>query len=230
MVAYKRKRSQSTKNVRVSKKARGPVAFPRSKRLPTLDRALYTKSIVVYSDFGRAVDPGLASIASYVYSLNGLYDPDITGVGGQPTGFDQYMALYAKYTVLKAKVTCQFMNTDTGYAQVAGCNVAGLSTTSNDPAVYLRNNNMGYKAVETYQSGNATGSFSFEVDIAQLANCNIWTDDAFSGLVSANPANQWYLIIWNGASDGASNPSSCLWQVKIEYLAAFREPINAANS
>ncbi len=33
------------------------------------------------------------------FSLNSLYDPDITGVGHQPYGFDQVAALYSNYLV-----------------------------------------------------------------------------------------------------------------------------------
>ncbi len=38
------------------------------------------------------------------FSLNSLYDPDVTGVGHQPYGFDQVAALYSKYLVLSCDV------------------------------------------------------------------------------------------------------------------------------
>lgn len=42
------------------------------------------------------------------YSLNGLFDVDISGVGHQPMGFDQLMAIYSKYKVNRAKVIIQW--------------------------------------------------------------------------------------------------------------------------
>jgi len=39
-----------------------------------------------------------------LYNLNGLYDPRIATLGGQPSGFNQWGAFYKKYKVLKAQV------------------------------------------------------------------------------------------------------------------------------
>ncbi len=38
------------------------------------------------------------------FSLNSLYDPDVTGVGHQPYGFDQVASLYSKYLVRSCDV------------------------------------------------------------------------------------------------------------------------------
>lgn len=208
----------------------GPTAFPSSKRLPITDRATYTKSIVVYSDVGRTVNPGLAACGTYVYSLNGLYDPDITGVGGQPTGFDQYMALYGKYTVLKAKVTVSVINSDATNPQLVGCNISSASSTSTDPNVYVRNNNQWLQTLTQFGKGTDRSSFQFEIDIAKLTTNNIWVDDVMSGTVSTNPVNQWYLFIWCISADAAADAGNTVWTVKIEYLTAFREPITAISS
>lgn len=211
-------------------RATGPVAFPKSGGLPTLDRAVYAKSICVYSDVGRNIDPGLSSTGVNVYSLNGLYDPDITNIGGQPTGFDEYMSLYNQYTVLKAKVSVSVINSDTTISQLMGLNISSTATTSSDANVYLRNNNKFFKILD--KNGNGTGivNYSFEVDIAKLAARNIWTDDAYSGTASSNPSEQWYLHCWNIAADGSTNATPCVWTVKIEYLIAFRKVRDTANS
>lgn len=232
MAKNKRKRGKSYGASRRVKKARttGPVAFPASKKLPVFDRATYTKSICVYSDASRLVDPGLASCGTYVYSLNGMYDPDISGIGGQPTGFDQYMQLYEEYTVLKAKVTACVINSDTTLSQLAGINVCNSAATSSDPNVYLRNMCMGFRILDKYGDGSGVTTWTFEVDIDKLSTRNIWTDDAYSANSGNNPTQQWFLHIWNIAYDGSSNASPCVWTLKIEYLCAFRKPIQAANS
>lgn len=48
---------------------------------------------------------------------NSVFDPDLTGVGQQPRGFDEYAALYGKYYVVKSSysvvVKCTASITDT---------------------------------------------------------------------------------------------------------------------
>lgn len=41
----------------------------------------------------------------YVWNLNSLFDPNRTGTGHQPYGYDQYTALYARYRVFKVYYT-----------------------------------------------------------------------------------------------------------------------------
>ena len=40
--------------------------------------------------------------------MNSLFDPDQTGTGHQPYYFDQFAALYNRYTVLGSKLTAEF--------------------------------------------------------------------------------------------------------------------------
>ena len=44
---------------------------------------------------------------------NGLYDPDYSGVGHQPRGFDQWANLYQAYYVYKVQINIYLGNTDT---------------------------------------------------------------------------------------------------------------------
>ena len=41
----------------------------------------------------------------FVFRANGCFDPEVTGVGGQPRGFDQYATLYDRYVVTSSKIT-----------------------------------------------------------------------------------------------------------------------------
>ncbi len=56
------------------------------------------------------VEPGAGTGALNTWRLTDLYDPDFTGVGQQPVGFDQLSALYSRFRVLQvsvcARVTC----------------------------------------------------------------------------------------------------------------------------
>lgn len=55
---------------------------------------------------GLPLTTGAAGVygTEQVYRLNSLYDPDFTGAGHQPYGYDQMIALYTKYLVSGVKV------------------------------------------------------------------------------------------------------------------------------
>lgn len=53
------------------------------------------------------------SLSDQVYRPMSLFDPDLTGTGGQPYGFDQWTQFYGYYTVLASGITVEW--------QVGGC-------------------------------------------------------------------------------------------------------------
>ena len=60
------------------------------------------------------INPAAAGNGVHVFSANGMYDPDLTGVGHQPRGFDEVMPLYDHYTVIGSKCTVAACNLSTG--------------------------------------------------------------------------------------------------------------------
>lgn len=228
--SYSSKKERSTSQV---KKVKPSTAVTRlNNKLTTVGAARNPTmtTLMRWCDVGRSVDPGIASCAAYIYSLNGLYDPNITGVGDQPTGFDQYMALYDLYTVLAVKVKVKVLNGDGTYPQICGATVAGLASAQTDPNIYIRNGTPQYHVVGPLGAYMNIREWQFDVDLTKLAKTNIKTDPDYSGTAGTNPPNQWYLHIWNGAHDGTSNAGQCYWQVEFEYLVQLRDPATAPNS
>jgi len=62
-----------------------------------------------YHDGVVLVGSVLGAPSTQVFSANGMFDPNITGVGHQPRGFDQIMPLFQHYTVISSKCTATFM-------------------------------------------------------------------------------------------------------------------------
>lgn len=53
--------------------------------------------------YAEAVQVSAAGIAGYKWNLNSLYDPNRSGLGHQPYGFDQLSTLYNRYRVISCK-------------------------------------------------------------------------------------------------------------------------------
>lgn len=62
-------------------------------------------------------NPG-AQVDDHVWQCSSLYDPDTTGTGHQPYGFDQLSALYYKYRVRKTRFSFTWTNTAAGAGTV----------------------------------------------------------------------------------------------------------------
>lgn len=79
-------------------------------------------AILRYSQNVSMTAATLGTITYQDVTVNGMYDPDVTGAGHQPYYFDQYMALYDHYTVIGAKIKLRFIpsttNEDAAYVGI----------------------------------------------------------------------------------------------------------------
>lgn len=79
-----------------------------SKRTTGLDPHMYvTLKYAAY--VSNTVASGVATV--HTMNLNSCFDPDRTGVGTQPYGWDQYSALYNRYRVLRTGWKVSFVST-----------------------------------------------------------------------------------------------------------------------
>lgn len=191
-------------------------------------RGRYVKAKLAYST-AINIDPGLSTCGVHVFAANGLHDPDITGIGYQPTGFDQYMALYNEYVVTKSYIKVCAVNTDPNSQQMVGIAVLDLPTTSSDPRVYLNSGTCKWGVVDVYKSGS-TLSLTHEVDIRSMSTQDIFNENSYAGTVSTNPPDTHHWHVFVAPTDFLSNTAAVACIVYIEYEVYFRDPALTSNS
>lgn len=191
-------------------------------------RGRFVKAKLVYSTTVN-IEPGLATCGSHVFTCNGLFDPDITGVGYQPTGFDQYMALYNEYIVTKSYIKIVASNTDPNSQQVIGIAFLDLPATSTDARQYLNTGTCKWSVVDTYKSGS-TVTLTHEADMRSASTQDIFNENGYSGTASANPTDTHYWHLFAAPVDLATNSSAVNAIVYIEYEVYFRDPAFTSNS
>lgn len=171
-----------------------------------------------------SVNPGIGGIAAgHVFSANGCYDPDITGGGHQPIGFDQLMALYDHYTVVGAKIRCHFQNKDTSYPQFCAIAVRDSPTLSTDTREIVENGyvTMGHLAV--FGTGGDKASLATSVDVAKfLGRTNVLSDSQLKGSSAANPGEQLYFHLYGFPTEGVDSNIITINCV-IDYDVVFHE-------
>lgn len=169
----------------------------------------------------------------YIFSANGMYDPNITGTGHQPLYFDQMTPMYNHYAVISSKINVTL---------VSHTNVA---STFSLLAVLLRLDQASFtgsvqNAVEQptsvwkcYSANDeglpATPTLYQSFNAYKVFGANVLDRDDVGGTGSANPTEQQYYAILCRDPLGVGNGVIDV-NVVIEYDAVWTERVPIAQS
>ncbi len=165
---------------------------------------------------------GTGTTADQVYRINSLFDPDFTGTGSQPLGFDQLTAVYTKYLVLRCdwEIWATNLNSTAAYVTAVPTDVSVGASSMQSLSEIKRSVT---KPLSINSGGGAVQVLRGSVDMADLhGQPNIDSDPDEYSVVSTNPSDVAYLTI--RASDYTTATSiSVGLRVVLTYYAAFKE-------
>ena len=177
---------------------------------------------------------GSGAVTSYQFSANGMYDPDITGTGHQPLGFDQWMGtssttgFYNHYCVDSSHmyVTAFSQAADNTGQAVILLGLADDTTVGID--FDAARENPTYKAVMlgSVGSGHDVVKIDKGFDAAQYFGLNgvsLHAKDDLRGIYSANPAEQAYYTLYVSSDNPTVNPATVSLVILIKYRAHLTE-------
>lgn len=170
------------------------------------------------------VTSGASAANAYVFSANGIFDPDITGTGGQPMGFDQMMTFYNHYTVVRSRIRVVVQTNSINLRVSAALSVSGASTVTTSVERLLESGNVTFQVLEYAGAMGGCCTLTRAVNAAKFQGIDDVMDDPnMRGDSASNPAEQLYyhISVWNPAS--ATAVSADL-QAFIEYDCIFHEP------
>lgn len=143
----------------------------------------------------------------YQFAGNSLFDPDITGTGHQPYGFDQWSAFYNKYTVFGCKAEFTVVNASGNTAGNQNDEIVVCPVPS-DVAVTTITSMTDLEAFyefpySTQRVGNIVGGgknlyIKKYMSTSKIDGCpklKVAIDDKYSALTSANPSSIWKWVI-----------------------------------
>lgn len=232
----KRKRSSSSRRPFRPYKRRRRVGGIRSRRrwIPRGLPKSYTTRLHYSSEI--TLNPTTGAMVPYVYRANSLFDPDYTGVGHQPYGFDQLMTWFDHYTVIGSKITVTVFNNGTTH-NTPGYVTVLLSDSGTAAGSYSSIEHM----MEGKQRGNVVcGGLGNPAPTFKYAHKKFSAKKFFHkkalvgasqyrGDASNNPTEGAYFEVVAASMVGNDpGPITCL--VNIEYIAVFTEPKLVAQS
>jgi hypothetical protein len=163
------------------------------------------------------------SSGNYVYTLNGLYDPDISGGGAQPTGFDEYMAMYNHYRVTSCSVRA--IVSLSSAVPTAFC-LTPYRNSGTPPASFRDALALGGPFGLISTSAGASVELNLHVDVARWQGYNLDSVN-YAGSASANPTLLFYFGVFHESVDGSTSHSMNA-VLRITYTVKFydRKPLS----
>jgi hypothetical protein len=188
--------------------------------IPLFNARSKHKSLPYYTNNTLSIPAGAST--SYVFSANGMYDPDISGTGAQPRGFDQMMIFYEHYTVSRCHIEVSFRNYTASVAPTVY--IAARADTANvpSPTDLMEQGNSVSVQIQPIGEGSLQ-KLSMVVDVARfLGFDDLMDSNVARGDLTSNPAEQVYFHV--GAFNNETLASGTVqFQVRLRYLAVFTE-------
>lgn len=194
-----------------------------------------------YVSFVTLNNSALSSAVPLIHHIraNSLYDPDHSGVGHQPRGFDELAAIYDHYTVIGSKIKVSFEN------DVDNVNSAGqycflmLQDTNNTPTSLVDileesdKNKMAYKQRNTTSSRNVvlTKKYSPYKMFGIPKKDSLINNPNLNAQTGSNPVEDAIYTFGVACSRTTStDPAPVVCRVEVEYIALFTEkrPMNSS--
>lgn len=179
----------------------------------------------------QTFNPGVGTTSVNVYSCNGLFDPNITGVGAQPRGFDQLMALYNHYVVTDARISVKWAPVATSSNNyIVGVAIRDTNTTDATPVEYAED----YRVRSGIQM-NGGDSLCTTIDYNTgeffgIRKSQVLAREDLRGGTTNNPDEQAYFHVWCAGANPSEDPGSINAYIVIDYVAQLQEHVLPSQS
>lgn len=207
-------------------------------RCPLFPASTRRRGMLYYESALGLTAPTSGNVVTYFFSANGMFDPNITGTGHQPIGFDQMMLMYEQCTVINSSIQVTF-NIGPGLTVEAGVSLFPDSSALTNPSQLVENGLIRYipltSGSSTFQNHRPQSIVRLDCDVATYFGRRgvrtLLNDDNLYTTASANPVEQVYygIVVWQISPDAATT-TSVGFDVLISYDVIYWEPRKLTES
>lgn len=188
--------------------------------------------------YSNVLNVNLGVSVAQTFRVNSLYDPDYTGIGDQPVGFDELSAFYSKYRVRACKIKFSIWNYYSG----------GNDTTNNLSslifAMVFRNHDQsttlttgtaramrGTKFVPIVSADAGVTTITYYVTMRDYFGQDDIEDDDYAAATSTNPVNSAFVTLQAGSPSGVTSFSCGFrYHAMFTFYGEMTEPKPLAPS
>jgi len=169
--------------------------------------------------------------AAQVWLVNSCFDPNLTGVGHQPSYYDTYSVVYNRYFVQEFKVIVYLTNHTTTCGLFAVLATADQNQSGNTVEQIAEAKYSILKMAGFAASGAAT----LRLELPWLSQMQLMgqpyteADDNMYALITASPADQLFAYLKVAADDAATNVS-VIARVELYQRVVFKDLLTQVSS
>ncbi len=197
------------------------------RRINVRSAVLAPPSIFVKLKYSDLTSVSGITFGNRTFGLNCLYDPNISGVGVQPTGFDQWMSIYRRYYVFNVRMAVEFFNTAAAtitelciYPSTGGTSLTTISGAADLP--------LAKRSSSSGTNGLFRSSLRMGLNIPTFLG-RLTAESTFYGSATANPGTVAYGHIALGSADGVTNISG-YYRVTLTFAVKFFDVLQLDQS
>lgn len=197
--------------------------------VPTFYRAgpVIQRVDFAYASLRTVSEGSVGAGALSVYSLNSIWDPDVSGAGSSALGYSMYSNSFSRYRVLRARMIIE-ASCLTGGPVVVGYMCGPNTTIASDATTWTVQTNAFSKLLNSNTPGAAMLRVNKMVsipDVLGVQQKQFSVDFDFSGAFGSNPAKPAYLIVFVKGAGGVV--ASALFNIRIVYETDLSQPLQS---
>jgi len=185
----------------------------------------YAESFQLTSTYGAT--------AAHDFRTNSAFDPNQSGVGHQPLGFDQWSGFYNHYIVLRSAMQVTFTSAAANTTGIiVGVYISDDTTVTGDPYTLIEQGLTHYKVVNASNMNSKPTTLSLKYDTRSYYNITNVNDNIgrLGAGVNANPSETANFHVFQAGLDPTVATATVGVLVEIVYTVQFSEPKELASS
>jgi len=164
-----------------------------------------------------SLDAGAGTVAHHLFNASSIFDPDVSGIGHQPYGHDQYQSIYNHYRVDKCIITA---SSGSGGSN----NIFGIGLQPDTTLIASSDQARERKGVTFAPVANSTNSNKLQMTWNTKSTFPTDTSDSYSASFGANPAESVYFDVFTCGNLPSNDPSALAVTVTLTYYVTMWEP------
>jgi len=189
---------------------------------------------ITYTEILVLTPGSLSGYFAYTYRGNGPFDPNATGTGTQPYGYDQLSSIYDYYRVSASKIAAYPLSFETGTTIAGPAGTFQIVLTPNLNQTDLISNGINVNDLTQQRLAksrwvnintvdprrSAISAYATTAKVLAESRLNARVDDTNEAFVTGLPSTQWYWQIYSFNPINSASGTLTI-QVKVTYYVEF---------